>query len=264
MLTVGHSRHRTSVLRRRHSRAHDKIFAQKNKELGLSIRGRFLRNLLFAGFSFHPSLCMVYVKICGITNLEDALACVKAGADALGFNFYVPSPRYIEPEAARKIIDQLPADVLTVGVFVNGETPEIVEQIATDAGVVALQLHGDESPDYCSALSARFVIKVLSVSREFKPERAIDYKVQAIMLDALDREARGGTGRVIDWSVARRTSELVPRLFLAGGLSPENVADAITAVEPYGVDACSALEVSPGRKDPERVRAFLQAVRVTG
>lgn len=206
---------------------------------------------------------MVYVKICGITNLEDALSCVEAGADALGFNFYAPSPRYIEPEAARKIVDQLPADVLTVGVFVNGETPAIVEQIATAAGVAALQLHGDESPDYCRALSDRFVIKVLPVSREFKPERALNYKVQAIMLDAFDRAARGGTGRVIDWSVARRTSELVPRLFLAGGLSPENVAEAITAVEPYGVDACSALEVRPGKKDPERVRTFLKAARVT-
>jgi phosphoribosylanthranilate isomerase len=206
---------------------------------------------------------MTFVKICGLTNLEDALACLEAGADALGFNFYAPSPRYIEPKAARKIIDQLPADVLTVGVFVNGGTPEIVEQIATDAGVSALQLHGDESPDYCRALSDRFVIKVLAVSREFKPERAVAYQVQAIMLDALDREARGGTGRVIDWSVAHETSALVPRLFLAGGLSPENVADAITAVEPYGVDACSALEVSPGKKDLERVRAFLQAARVT-
>ena len=107
------------------------------------------------------------------------------------------------------------------------------------------------------------MIKVLPVSREFKPERALAYQVQAIMLDALDRAARGGTGRVIDWSVARRTSELVPRLFLAGGLSPENVAEAIAAVEPYGVDACSALEVRPGKKDPERVRAFLEAARVT-
>jgi len=100
---------------------------------------------------FSPRSCMVYVKICGITNLEDALACVEAGAEALGFNFYAPSPRYIDPEAARKIVDQLPADVLTVGVFVNGDTPEIVEHVATAAGVAVLQLHGDESPDYCRA-----------------------------------------------------------------------------------------------------------------
>jgi len=155
---------------------------------------------------------MVHVKICGITNLEDALTCVEAGAEALGFNFYAPSPRYIDPEAARKIVDQLPADVLTVGVFVNGETPEIVEHVATAAGVAALQLHGDESPDYCRALSARFVIKVLPVSREFKPERALAYQVQAIMLDALDRAARGGTGRVIDWSVAVSRQRTLPRL----------------------------------------------------
>src|SRR5216684_3679942 len=103
--------------------------------------------------------CMTYVKICGITNLEDALMSIEAGANALGFNFSRPSPRYIEPQAARKIIDQLSADVLTVGVFVNEETPQIVEHIATEAGVAGLQLHGDELPDYCRALTDRFVIK---------------------------------------------------------------------------------------------------------
>lgn len=203
---------------------------------------------------------MTFVKICGITNLGDALLSIEAGADAIGFNFYRPSPRYVEPAAVRRIVEQLPARILTVGVFVNAETPKSVENIANETGVAALQLHGDESPDYCSALGGRFVIKVLAVTTDFEPEDALAYNVQAIMLDAFDRK-RGGTGRVIDWPRARRTRELVPKLFLAGGLSPENVGAAITTVDPYGVDACSALEISPGKKSSERVRAFVSAVR---
>lgn len=199
------------------------------------------------------------IKICGITNLEDALMAIDAGAGALGFNFWRPSRRFIEPAEARVIIGQLPADVLTVGVFVNEASPEAAEQIATRAGVTALQLHGDESPEYCEALKKHYVIKALAVGDNFDPKLATKYVVRAIMLDALDKENRGGTGRRIDWSVARRTRELVPRLFLAGGLSPENIAEAIAAVEPYGVDACSALESTPGRKDAERVRSFIKA-----
>jgi phosphoribosylanthranilate isomerase len=202
----------------------------------------------------------MFVKICGITNLEDALAAVDAGANALGFNFYRPSPRYIDPVAARQIIDQLPEGLLTVGVFVNEESPAIVEQIATLAGVSALQLHGDESPSFCEQLKHRYVIKVLAARGDFDPARARDYDVAAIMLDAFDRNLRGGTGKTIDWSLARRTRELV-RLFLAGGLSPENVAGAVAAVEPYAVDACSALEISPGKKDAQRMRAFVKAAR---
>jgi phosphoribosylanthranilate isomerase len=204
---------------------------------------------------------MAFVKICGITNLEDALLSVAAGADALGFNFYGPSPRYIEPRVARDIIDHLPANVLTVGVFVNQPTPETVERIASDAGVTAVQLHGDESPDFCRALRGRYVIKVLAAGDDFEPQRALDYEVQAIMLDTFDSQLRGGTGRVMDWSVARKTRELVPRLFLAGGLAAENVRNAIAEVDPYGVDACSKLESSPGKKVPERVEAFVNAAR---
>lgn len=203
----------------------------------------------------------MFVKICGITNLEDALAAIDAGANALGFNFYRPSPRYIEPMAAREIIDQLPEGLLTVGVFVNEESPATVEQIATLAGVSALQLHGDESPSFCEQLKHRYVIKVLAAQRDFDPARAGDYDVAAIMLDAFDRNLRGGTGQTIDWSLARRTRDLVPRLFLAGGLSPENVAEAVAAVTPYAVDACSALETSPGKKDAQRLRAFVKAAR---
>ncbi len=204
---------------------------------------------------------MAFVKICGITNLEDAQLCAAAGADALGFNFYRPSPRYIDPLAAREIVDRLPGNVLTVGVFVNELTTETVERIASDAGVLAVQLHGDESPDYCRALRGRYVIKVLAASNDFEPQRALDYEVQAIMLDTFDPQIRGGTGRVIDWSAARKTRALVPKFFLAGGLSPENVQGAIRAVGPYGVDACSALEIRPGKKLPERVAAFVKAAR---
>jgi phosphoribosylanthranilate isomerase len=204
---------------------------------------------------------MTLVKICGITNLEDALMCAESGADALGFNFYRQSPRYIEPLAARQIINILPKKILTVGVFVNEPTPATVERIVTESGIDAVQLHGDESPDYCRALGDRYVIKVLKAGTDFEPESALEYEGRAIMLDTFDPEIHGGTGRVFNWAVARKTRTLVPTFFLAGGLSPENVRDAINAVNPYAVDACSALEVNPGKKDSSRVEAFVKAAR---
>jgi phosphoribosylanthranilate isomerase len=205
---------------------------------------------------------MVFVKICGITNLEDALAAVDAGADALGFNFYPRSPRFIAPRDARGIIEQLPGAVLSVGVFVNESEPEQVARIADLAGLKAVQLHGDESPQYCRKLRDRFVIKALRVGVSFAPQSVKEYEANALLLDAFAGDARGGTGRVIDWSIARQVRELVPQLFLAGGLSVENVAEAITIVEPYAVDACSSLEQKPGRKDAGRVRAFIAAAHV--
>jgi len=204
---------------------------------------------------------MTLVKICGITNLEDALAAVASGADALGFNFYQPSPRYIAPQNARAIVDQLPDAVLTVGVFVNEEM-ESVRSIATQAGLKALQLHGDESPEYCRQLAAdNYVIKTFTVAGSFDPQLAKMYEVQAIMLDTRDNNLRGGTGRVFDWSVAQQLRPLLPKLYLAGGLSPENVAEAVTTVHPYAVDACSSLELKPGIKSHERVSVFIEAVR---
>jgi phosphoribosylanthranilate isomerase len=203
---------------------------------------------------------MVLVKVCGITNVEDARAAIDTGADALGFNFYPPSPRYIKPEAARTIISQLPASVLTVGVFVN-ETLDAIEMNSLAAGVAALQLHGNESPEYCKALKDRYLIKVFAAGDEFVPERVLDYDVQAIMIDTFDEKAWGGTGKRSDWSMALKTKKLFPRLFLAGGLSPENVLDAIEQVNPYAVDVCSSLEITPGRKDHARMRAFVAAVR---
>ena len=205
---------------------------------------------------------MTLVKICGITNLDDALAAIAAGADALGFNFYRPSPRYISPRSAREIIEQLPASVLTVGVFVNEESPEAVMSIANEASIKAAQLHGDESPVYCRELAAHTsVIKTLAVSDSFDPKLACEYQVDAIMLDTRDNRLRGGTGRVFDWSIAQQVSRLVPKLYLAGGLSPENVEEAINRVCPYAVDACSSLEDRPGTKNQERMRAFIDTVR---
>jgi phosphoribosylanthranilate isomerase len=203
---------------------------------------------------------MMLIKICGITNLADAQMAVDAGADILGFNFYRPSSRYIEPLAAREIIKQLPQGMLTAGVFVN-ESLELVEQVANETRVSILQLHGDESPEYCRTFKLNLVVKVLAVGHDFVPERALEYQVNGIMLDAHDKGLRGGTGHTIDWSSARRTRELFPRLLLAGGLSPENIAQAIAEVIPFGVDACSALESAPGKKDPQRVRAFITAAR---
>ena len=204
---------------------------------------------------------MALVKICGITNLDDALAAVDAGVDALGFNFYSRSPRYLTPETAAKIIDRLPAEVLTVGVFVNEEL-DAVEKTASVAGIAALQLHGTESPEYCKALKGRYLIKVFATGDEFKPETVLDYDVQAIMLDAYDKKTFGGTGKLSNWAVARKVRDLFPRLFLAGGLSAENVGEAIDQVNPYAVDACSLIESAPGVKDHERVRAFVAAVRM--
>lgn len=220
---------------------------------------------------------MTLVKICGITNLEDALAAVDAGADALGFNFYEGSPRYISPQAARSIIDELTtaassaaassaklSGVLMVGVFVNEELGAI-EEIATTAAVSALQLHGSESPEYCKALPGRYVIKAFAARDDFAPETVLGYDVAAIMLDAFDKKAAGGigggSGKLGNWSVARATRDIFPKLFLAGGLSAENVGEAIAAVKPYAVDACSRLESSPGRKDHARMREFVAAVR---
>lgn len=204
---------------------------------------------------------MVRVKICGITNVEDALACADAGADALGFNFYQESPRYIEPAAVGRITEQLPASIQCVGVFVNLPDAEQVRRLASEAGVQAVQLHGDESPAYCQKLKDLFVIKALRVKSDFDPEQAARYETEAVLLDGFSRVAFGGVGQGFDWSIARRCRELVAKLFLAGGLNISNVAAAIESVQPYAVDACSGLESVPGHKDMVKVRAFITAAR---
>jgi phosphoribosylanthranilate isomerase len=204
---------------------------------------------------------MTFIKICGITNLDDALAAVDAGADALGFNFYKPSPRYVAPETAREIIAQLPQSILTVGVFVNEPAPDYVEGLAREAGVTAIQLHGDESPDYCRNMKDRYVIKALAAGADFDTQRVMEYEVGAILLDTKDDALRGGTGRSFDWSIALSVRRTVPKLFLAGGLGLQNIEDALISVDPYGVDACSALEEIPGKKNHERMRAFVRTIR---
>src|SRR5580765_3260962 len=205
---------------------------------------------------------MTLVKICGITNLADALASAEAGADLLGFNFYPKSPRYLAPAEAGKIADQLPADIVRVGIFVNEASPARVADLAREAKVTAVQLHGNETGEYCRALRDEFmVIKAMRVAPEFSPAQAETFGADGVLLDAFSADAYGGTGRTFDWSVASEVRALVPWLFLSGGLAPENVADAIAQVRPYAVDACSLLERAPGQKDHERVRAFVAAVR---
>ncbi|MFN2532017.1 MAG: N-(5'-phosphoribosyl)anthranilate isomerase [Pyrinomonadaceae bacterium] len=204
---------------------------------------------------------MTLVKICGITNLDDAVAAVEAGADALGFNFFQQSPRYIPPLQARNVIENLPPQVLKVGIFVNEQSPEIVRKIAVQSGVRAVQLHGSEGPDYCAELADYYVIKAFAVDNSFSPAVIKSYAVDAMMLDSRDDRLHGGTGRIIDWGVARDIRDTGATVFLAGGLSPENVSEAIAVVRPYAVDSCSLLESEPGKKNPDRMRAFVKAVR---
>jgi phosphoribosylanthranilate isomerase len=203
---------------------------------------------------------MTRVKVCGITNLEDALAALDAGADMLGFNFYPRSPRYVSPLESRKIIERLPAAVSCVGVFVNEPSPADVERVAREAGLGAVQLHGDETPEYCRSLRGLTTIKALRVGADYNLESAAAFDTDAVLLDAYVAGARGGTGHTFDWTLATLTRERVPRLFLAGGLNPDNVGSAVAAVRPYAVDVCSGVETSPGRKSPELMRRFVKAV----
>ena len=204
---------------------------------------------------------MTRVKVCGITNLDDALAALEAGADMLGFNFYTRSPRYVSPLESRKIIERLPAGVSCVGVFVNEPAPADVERVAREAGLGAVQLHGDETPEYCRRLRGLTTIKALRVGADYNAESAAAYGADAVLLDAYVAGSRGGTGHTFDWALATLTRERVPRLFLAGGLNPDNVASAVAAVRPYAVDVCSGVETSPGRKSPELMRRFVEQVR---
>jgi phosphoribosylanthranilate isomerase len=213
---------------------------------------------------------MTLIKICGITTLTDARAASAAGADLLGFNFYRPSPRYVEPLAAREIADVLRAENLDrainfIGVFVNAASPADIASVVRTSALDGVQLHGDESVEFCRELRALLpdfcLIKVFRVKSGFDSGELRGYDVDAIMLDTFHEHIRGGTGKIFDWTIARSTRALVPRLFLAGGLSPENVAEAIAQVDPYAVDACSSLEWSPGHKDTRRMEEFVQAAR---
>jgi len=206
---------------------------------------------------------MTKVKICGITNTEDALLSAKFGADALGFNFYEKSPRFVSPEKAREITEQLPKEILKVGVFVNESLDKIAE-IASIAKLDALQLHGEETPEFARALKAKTnleIIKAFRVSPEFKPEDVLRYDADAILLDAYNPKEHGGTGETFDWKIAFKVKRIVPKLYLAGGLGSRNVELAIRRVQPFAVDACSLLEEKKGKKDKFKVLNFISAVK---
>lgn len=203
------------------------------------------------------------IKICGITNQEDAETAVQEGADALGFVFYSQSPRYIQPAVAQHIIASLPPFVLSVGVFVNHDL-DTVKRVFDDCGLALAQLHGDESPDFCESLN-RPVLRALRLRDRSSFLALAEFKgrvgVRGFVVDAFSETAYGGTGQTTDWSLAGEVAKAVP-ILLAGGLTPENVQEAIRHVQPYGVDVSSGVERSPGRKDPAKIRTFIQSVRL--
>ncbi len=201
---------------------------------------------------------MVRVKICGITNMEDALMAVEAGADALGFVFFRGSPRCISPEQAAAIIRQLPPFVQTVGLFVN-EEPATVNNVADQSGLDLVQLHGEESPNYCDEIRRR-VIKAFRVKDHATLDDMTSYHVAACLLDAWSPAAHGGTGTTFNWEIAARAAAS-NRIILAGGLTSENVAAAVATVHPYAVDVSSGVESAPGKKDAGLVRAFVGAAQ---
>jgi phosphoribosylanthranilate isomerase len=204
----------------------------------------------------------VLIKICGITNLADALVSVEAGADILGFVFYERSPRYIPPQVAREIIRRLPASVVKAGVFVNADK-ERIDSIIGECGLDMLQFHGEERPEYC----LRFGLRTMKAFRIRGPEslRMLrDYGTDAWLLDAYTPGAQGGTGERFDWDLAVEAGSWGRPIFLAGGLTPSNVATALRQVHPSGVDVSSGVEAAPGRKDARKVKSFIAAVREPG
>jgi phosphoribosylanthranilate isomerase len=202
---------------------------------------------------------MVKVKICGITNWADAKKSCEAGANFLGFNFYRESPRYISPAAARRIIKRLPGHVKAVGVFVN-ETEENILKTARIAGLHQIQMHGDESPEMVARVRRDFpVIRAIRVRNHLGSAQFSKFaKADALLFDGFDGKRRGGTGKTFDWRRIHGVSAKKP-VFLAGGLTPENVSEAILVAEPYAVDVCSGVESRPGKKDPRRIDAFMRA-----
>lgn len=203
---------------------------------------------------------MVKVKICGITRLDEAIHAIDHGADMLGFNFYDRSPRYLSPDVAGKIIERLSGHVEKVGVFVNSPAT-MVSDLANAVGLTAVQLHGSEDSvfiDRLRDLTDALLIKAIRVTPDFNFGSAAEYQVDAILLDAYSADQYGGTGDRFDWSLAAEVRRSVSALYLAGGLTPDNVAKAIRQVRPFAVDVASGVESSPGKKDPEKVEAFIR------
>ena len=203
---------------------------------------------------------MVKVKICGITNLDDALLAVDAGADALGFVFFGPSPRNVSPEQASAIIRRLPPFIQTVGLFVN-ESLSTINETADACGLDIIQLHGEESPDFCIGVKRR-VLKALRVRNITSLEPMASYRVSAFLLDAWSPNARGGTGKTFNWDIAASAAK-DGKIVLAGGLTTGNIADAIRQVRPYGVDVSSGVEVTPGKKDAVKINEFIRKAKET-
>jgi phosphoribosylanthranilate isomerase len=199
------------------------------------------------------------IKICGITDLDDARDAALLGADAIGLNFHPDSPRFVTPELAMRIIDSLPPFVTSVGVFVNYGDPSVLEDFATSIRLDAVQLHGEESPDYCSVISRVKVIKAFRVNEGFRVDSLRSYSVSGFLLDAYSREARGGTGQTFEWSRAAGVNAF-GRIVLAGGLDPDNVGAAVEELHPFAVDVSSGVEKSPGRKDYDLMRRFVESV----
>jgi phosphoribosylanthranilate isomerase len=204
---------------------------------------------------------MVLVKICGITNAADAHAAIDAGANLLGFNFYPRSPRFIAKADAAKIRTQLPAEVEPVGVFVNATVQDIAD-LHREIKFAAVQLHGDEPSELAGELSRMLkVIKAFRVAADFPLETLHAYRgASAFLLDAAEAGQYGGTGHTTDWQLARKAAAM-HRIILAGGLTVENVGEAIRLIRPYGVDVASGVESKPGRKDHGRLREFIEEVR---
>lgn len=200
------------------------------------------------------------VKVCGIKTYSDAKLALDHGVDALGFNFYPNSPRYITPSDCRDIVRRLPPFTVTVGVIVNVRNPSDASDIAREARITVLQLHGDEPPDYCRLLFPWPLIKALWMEGSPIEENLRDYPVQAFLLDSRDDVRYGGTGRAFRWSLAEPVKKFKP-VILSGGLNSDNVGEAIRIVCPYGVDVCSGVESSPGVKDAAKLRAFMNEVR---
>lgn len=190
----------------------------------------------------------VKVKICGITNWADARRAIAGGAEFLGFNFYPGSPRYIAPAKARRIVERLPKEIAAVGVFVNEPESQVLE-IARLVGLTHVQLHGEEPPEMIDRVERAFpVIKAIRVRRPFRAAQLSRFAgASALLLDGFDANLRGGTGKTFDWNIARHLDS-PRRIFLAGGITPENVAEAIEVARPYAIDVCSGVEARPGKK----------------
>jgi phosphoribosylanthranilate isomerase len=201
----------------------------------------------------------VKVKICGITNLADAQVAVEAGADMLGFIFYEASPRYVTVEKVADIARQLPPQVVKVGVFVN-PSEKLVTRAVAECGLNLLQFHGDETPEFCTQFGV-MSMKAFRVRDAASLEALPHYPTDAWLLDTYSAGQAGGTGKTFNWDLAIEAQKLGKPIFLAGGLTPENVADAVRRVQPFAVDVSSGVEASPGKKDHAKVQAFISAAR---